>query len=82
MCIRDRDTGMWVDAGRDSWRIFEGDTGSTLPMSFCDGHDDDVLGVYVRHLYIFLILDTRRSDQIEHTYFDSERYINRMLKEK
>ena len=50
MCIRDSvktgqtslkiqsyvDTGVWVDAGRDGWRIFEGGTGSTLPMLYCE----------------------------------------------
>ena len=32
---------MWVDPRRDDWRIFEGGTGSTLPMPCCEDDDDD-----------------------------------------
>ena len=32
---------MWVDPGRYGWRIFEGGTGSTLPMPCCEDDDDD-----------------------------------------
>ena len=31
----------WIDPGRDDWRIFEGGTGSTLPMPCCEDDDDD-----------------------------------------
>ena len=34
-----QDTGVWVDPGRDGWRIFEGGTGSTLPMPCCENDD-------------------------------------------
>ena len=40
MCIRDRYTGVWVDPGRDGWRVFEGGTASTLSVPSC-GDDDD-----------------------------------------
>ena len=35
-----QDTGVWVNPGRDGWRIFEGGTGSTLPMPCCKGNDE------------------------------------------
>ena len=38
MCIRD---SIWVDPGRDGWRIFEGGTGSTLPTSCREDDDED-----------------------------------------
>ena len=43
MCIRDRYTGVWIDPGRDGWRIFEDGTGSTSLMPCCeaDGNGDD-----------------------------------------
>ena len=54
MCIRDRDTGVWVDPGRDGWKIFEDGTGNTLPMP-CreddeeeDDDDDEINVVWSR----------------------------------
>ena len=32
---------MWLGRGRDGWRIFEGGTGRTLPVSCCEEDDDD-----------------------------------------
>ena len=41
---------MWVDPGRDSERMFEGGTGSTLPMPCCqDDDDDDILKTTVKY---------------------------------
>ena len=33
---------MWVEPSRIGWSIFEGGTGTTLPMSCCVDDDDDV----------------------------------------
>ena len=38
-----QDTGVWVDPGRDGWRIFEGRRGSTLPVPCCEDDDDDLM---------------------------------------
>ena len=48
---------MWVDPKRDGCRVFEGETGNTLPMSCYEGDDDDKavsythLDVYKRQVY-------------------------------
>lgn len=36
-------SGMWVDLARDGWRIFEIETGTILPMLWCE--DDEMLGL-------------------------------------
>ena len=50
---------MWVDPGRDGWRIFEGGTGSAFPKPLCEDNDDDaelcvqLWEVVVEHFSVF-----------------------------
>ena len=43
---------MWVDPGRDGWRIIEGGTENTLPTQCCEDDDDSPAGVFTPNIYI------------------------------
>lgn len=47
------DTGEWVNSGRDGWRIFEVETGSTLSMLCCEENDDGDICVIFGGVKVF-----------------------------